>query len=93
MSAFIVCKEHIDLLIRAALHYARESNLVAPTDHSVADRGRMLWNENFKSVVYRYPDSEPEETGRRQPPTTGDASHIGRTPGKDYENGKATLGN
>lgn len=48
MSAFIVDRELIDLLVTAHLPYAE--------DGTVPDEvGRMLWRENLRSVAYRYP--------------------------------------
>lgn len=49
MSAWIVSRDHLDLLLTAALAW----DITPPGE---ADRtGRMLWKENLASVAYRYP--------------------------------------
>ena len=49
MSAWIVSRDHLDLLLTAAVAW----ELAAPDD---TDRlGRMLWTQNLASVAYRYP--------------------------------------
>ncbi|WP_433616811.1 hypothetical protein ACQP2P_15895 [Dactylosporangium sp. CA-139114] len=49
MSAWIVSRDHLDLLITAALAWGLTS-----TDET-DDIGRTLWRENLASVAYRYP--------------------------------------
>ena len=49
MSAWIVSRDHIDLLLTAALAW----EITAPGDTDVT--GRMLWKENLTSVAHRYP--------------------------------------
>lgn len=70
MSAWIVSKAHIDALVGAAVTYDRGSGLryysneagpdvtgMVHWDRSNANHlGRMLWGENLKSIVYRYPN-------------------------------------
>jgi hypothetical protein len=58
MSAFTVQKDHIDLLVTAG--HAVTAGKFAP-EHlaAIADKaGKMLWDENFASVNYRYSESE-----------------------------------
>lgn len=52
MSAWIVGKEHIDLLVTAALAW----ELTVP--ERADDTGRMLWLECQRSVAYRYPNDK-----------------------------------
>jgi hypothetical protein len=49
MSAWIVSRDHIDLLLTAAA--AWEVTAPGETDQT----GRVLWKENLASVAYRYP--------------------------------------
>lgn len=58
MSAWIVSKRHIDLLVSAAIAH----KLI---DREDADEtGRMLWRECLTSVAYRYPnDADGERPG------------------------------
>ncbi|MEU8664688.1 hypothetical protein [Actinoplanes philippinensis] len=49
MSAWIVDRDHLDLLLTAAVQW----NLI--TADQADDTGRMLWKENLASVAYRYP--------------------------------------
>jgi len=50
MSAWIVSRDHLDLLISAGIAW----NLTT-ADHA-DEIGRTLWRENLASVAYRYPD-------------------------------------
>lgn len=50
MSAWIVNRNHLDLLLTAALAW----DLAVP--EQADEIGRMLWAENLASVAYRYPD-------------------------------------
>ncbi len=60
MSAWIVSRQHIDVMVDAAIR----SGLV---EASQADEvGRMLWKENLVSVAYRYPR---DKDGKRPGPT------------------------
>lgn len=60
MSAWIVSKGHIDCLVQASI----AERLTAP--HEANETGRMLWQECFNSVVYRYPnDGDGERPGPR----------------------------
>ncbi len=66
MSAWIVAREHIDVLLSAALpdftwysgpNFEHRHHL----DHTNTDEvGRMLWAENVASVAHRYPDDTDE---------------------------------
>ncbi len=49
MSAWVVSKQHIDLLVSALRTFE-----IAPTGKSVDEIGRELWGENVSSVNYRY---------------------------------------
>ena len=67
MSAYVVEREHIAYLIEAARsyrvnkcgifswYYNQESKYINQQDLSAI--GAMLWNENIRSVAYRYPDN------------------------------------
>jgi len=48
MSAFIVCKTHVDYILSAALKYG-----VVP-ECQLSLLGRILWGENHRSFAYRY---------------------------------------
>lgn len=77
MSAYIVAKPHIDALVRVALEgpAGRPANRDAPwysmrwyhnlESHNLRDdinrAGRMLWQENYKSVECRYPGCTDED--------------------------------
>ncbi|GAA4259848.1 hypothetical protein [Dactylosporangium darangshiense] len=49
MSAWIVSRDHLDLLITAAVAWS------LTTTGDADDIGRTLWRENLASVAYRYP--------------------------------------
>ena len=53
MSAFIVSQKHIQYLITAAIDY---QVIVRDSEQT----GQLLWDENVKSVNYRYP-TDPQE--------------------------------
>lgn len=60
MSAFVVSKTHIDVIVGAAV------KLGATDPTSI---GAMLWAENFKSVNHRYDEGDPvPEYKYREPP-------------------------
>jgi hypothetical protein len=72
MSAWIVSKAHIDLLITAGLrplHGEAVRWVVQANPHkdrklehdNADDVGSMLWRENFASVGDRYPDDDPDD--------------------------------
>lgn len=74
MSAFIVGREHVRYLVNAALRVTNPGyNLswrtadgpwktLRPGDIAEASRvGQMLWDENVKSVAYRYPNDARDE--------------------------------
>ena len=51
MSAWIVTRSHIDLLVNAAKAWDQWGLLGDPVE-----MGQTLWTENGRSVSYRYPD-------------------------------------
>ena len=70
MSACIVSKEHIDAMVAAAINSGRYGSYFtyywADNRHEAntanADEvGRMLWNENLKSIHCRYPDTQEND--------------------------------
>jgi len=75
MSAYVVDRNHIAYLVTSAIELARlngcnsfrwtgpdgERNELAPGDKRGANRaGQMLWDENIRSVLYRYPQDTRE---------------------------------
>ncbi len=66
MSAFVVSKEHINAMVTAGLRKSYGSSLSfyhedkrhELTDQTADTIGQMLLDENVKSVMYRYDDSE-----------------------------------
>jgi hypothetical protein len=62
MSAFVVSKKHIDSLVKYAVVndtevFIKGKGWLHFKDGNNADAfGRILWNENIKSVAYRYAD-------------------------------------
>lgn len=84
MSAFIVPKEHIDLLVTAGLRQPTHRDRLRwywgnPTktrelDPATAhDVGQMLWGRNLASVAYRYPN---DVSGTRPGPNDFQDSHV-----------------
>ncbi len=85
MSAWIVDKVHIDLLITAGLVIPNRNvgnsklrwyrdRTYTELDHTNADAiGVMLWSENFKSVEDRYPNEVGELPGAEE---GFDAAHV-----------------
>jgi hypothetical protein len=73
MSAWVVSKHHIDLLVSAiiergiAITFADERHAV-PATLAIAEKiGRLLWAENIRSVIYRYRlDGSDEEAAYLQ---------------------------
>lgn len=69
MSAYLVNRYHIDMLIKAGLKQDHSHPLgwkgpegwASLTRQTVDRAGRMLWTENLKSIAYRYPDDESGE--------------------------------
>jgi hypothetical protein len=57
MSAWIVSRDHLDLLLTAALAW----NLI--TAERADQTGRLLWTENLTSVAYRYPAARGQRPG------------------------------
>jgi hypothetical protein len=72
MSAFVVSKHHIDLLVSAAIEQSvsvKFGNFTAfetATEDNAQAIGAMLWAENMRSVVYRYWLSGTEEEQQYQ---------------------------
>lgn len=66
MSAFTVNQAHIDALVLAGVQY----RIVDALPDTMAELGQLLWDENYRSVNYRYSESEhaPEY---RDPPRRG----------------------
>lgn len=52
MSAFIVDKEHIDVLVNAMAQYGVTDGVTG--QRSYRDLGQLLWSENVRSVDHRY---------------------------------------
>ena len=67
MSAFLVDEIHINLIVTAAIDLGLVANLppandgVTITETNGEAFGRMLWAENARSVVYRYPLDDNSE--------------------------------
>ena len=62
MSAWLVSNKHIDLLVSAALAF----KLVGRA--SATDVGKMLYEENVKSLNYRYGEDRIAESGESDAP-------------------------
>lgn len=71
MSAFVVGKTHIDYLVAAARRRPYPNYTPAPwggwgAQHNISaisdpdTIGRLLWQENVRSVTHRYPDTDPD---------------------------------
>ena len=60
MSAWIVSKKHIDVLVTWAIdnHVAIKHNGITEEVLDADRVGQALWDENFRSVNYRYNESE-----------------------------------
>ena len=59
MSAWIVSRKHIDVIVRAMkTHHVG-------TEYTDTELGRLLWRENLLSVAYRYPE---DKDGQRPGP-------------------------
>lgn len=89
MSAFVVSQDHIRFLVNAGL-----SRTIAPhgltwnggwlkryepdTDERAALVGAMLWEENYKSVNYRYRESDaaPRYVHRDEPARSYNPIHV-----------------
>ena len=77
MSAWIVSKKHIDVLV-AAVDTHGEWNL------SRTALGRLLWNENLESLKYRYPnDSDGTRPGPNNFRDDDVNTYKYRTPGAE----------
>lgn len=68
MSAWRVSKTHIDVLVTVAIdarhpgssfYFYHEGEGRYVTRETADEIGRMLWEENFRSVNHRYDESEP----------------------------------
>lgn len=55
MSAWTVSHAHIDCLVQAGI----EHRLVIADQHTPSALGRMLWDENYRQVNYRYGEDHP----------------------------------
>lgn len=64
MSAFIVTKTHIDAIVTTISSQTCYSvkELVKNYQANFDLIGQILWNENYKSVNYRYNENEPNPT-------------------------------
>lgn len=61
MSAFIVSRTHIDVIVSGAVDVLPD----LPRRHGAADAvGQILWKENVRSVVTRYPQIGGSEEAR-----------------------------
>ena len=57
MSAWIVSKKHIDVLVAGLIEaggYRHRGTWVTVTEENASEVGQMLWRENHKSINYRY---------------------------------------
>lgn len=57
MSAWIVSKAHIDVLVAGLIEaggYRHRETWVPVTEENASEVGLMLWRENHKSINYRY---------------------------------------
>ena len=64
MSAYLVSKAHIDLLVDLALRGPRDMDKPGewePTETDPDQLGKMLWEQNERSVLNRYPRRESDE--------------------------------
>lgn len=57
MSAYIVSKKHIDLIVKAVTEGTRDG-IVPPSDQDPDALGQLLVTECVASVSYRYPDDD-----------------------------------
>jgi hypothetical protein len=60
MSAWVVSRKHIDLMVTVAVRGTRDG-IVPPSKHDPDALGAMLWAENVASVNYRYSESDAVE--------------------------------
>lgn len=61
MSAFIVSRDHIWFLVQA--HDTLDTWKSGGTDYAeLAEAGQMLWDENIRSVEYRYSGSDDDHS-------------------------------
>jgi hypothetical protein len=61
MSAWIVSKRHIDVLVTGLIErggYHHRGKWVAVSEENATETGKMLWAENHKSIRYRYGSKE-----------------------------------
>jgi hypothetical protein len=74
MSAWLVSKEHIDVLVTAALAF----KLIEESGATIV--GEDLWQENVKSLEYRYPNGHDEtpEPYHFSPRPTEDLFYIAK---------------
>lgn len=61
MSAWIVSRDTIDLLVSASLQAKRQGHLSGDLSLLSDDElGKLLWTENLRSVQHRYPSEDLE---------------------------------
>ena len=85
MSAYVVDRESIAYLVTAALqlperhdslrwHHAGESRTLHAGDYPAASRlGQMLWDENIRSVCFRYDEPYAQVDRGKLPGTNGES--------------------
>ena len=74
MSAYVVDREHVSYLVEAANShkigcrdgynfswYCKQSGNRISLNGNRVEAGQMLWNQNVKSVKYRYPDCKDND--------------------------------
>jgi hypothetical protein len=57
MSAWIVSKKHIDVLVAGAIEcggFDHRGKFIVVSEENASEIGKMLWRENHKSINYRY---------------------------------------
>lgn len=81
MSAYVVSKDHLDLLVTAAMHGSRYykglrvGGRVFDSPEDANELGAILWAENVRSVNYRYHLDDWEEVYTYDP--AGIAPYLG----------------
>jgi hypothetical protein len=79
MSAFVLSKKHIDLMVKTAVEGPRDRdpqsmwnwggfNMLSTLGYASANKfGQALVDENLKSIHYRYPDTVADPSGTPGP--------------------------